>query len=338
MNTSRRNSVALFSGSTILLVDKLASPREDIATRTEGGASDPPRHTIDLHGLFHGECFERQLKKPKVPYPAWDYDWDGLGTTNADSSHPVGLVVAKRPNTGKTRHVLLIRHGQYEQGFRDDSQQVLTPLGRRQAELTGQRLAKMMAANSNLGSAGEETDTFSGPCSIKSIHVSGMTRAKETAFIIASQLKDISDYEVKPDPLLNEALPAPIIPMRPDVGTLEAQAKEIDENHDRIETVFQKYIHRAYPTDPDGDDCPEHDFEVIVCHANIIRYFLLRSLQLPPEAWLRFSLFNCSITYLMIQPNGYVTVRLVGDTGHIPYEETTFSGAYGYNWRSPTST
>jgi hypothetical protein len=44
------------------------------------------------------------------------------------------------------------------------------------------------------------------------------------------------------------------------------------------------------------------------------------------------SLFNCSISYLMIQPNGYVTARLIGDTGHIPYEFTTFSEMHGYNW------
>jgi serine/threonine-protein phosphatase PGAM5 len=71
---------------------------------------------------------------------------------------------------------------------------------------------------------------------------------------------------------------------------------------------------------------------VIVGHGNVIRYFVCRALQLPPEAWLRMSIFNGSITYIMIQPNGYVTIRLLGDTGHLPYEETTFSGSHGWNW------
>ena len=34
-----------------------------------------------------------------------------------------------------------VRHGQYVEGGRDDSTQVLTDLGRLQAELTGKRLA-----------------------------------------------------------------------------------------------------------------------------------------------------------------------------------------------------
>lgn len=339
--------MALFSGSAFLWVDKLSSPNEVRATYAEGlppsvtSCSHCRRHH-DQDGLFHGECLERQVKKPKVPYPAWDYDYDGReGTRTSKTVSAKGSTSSMRHNGGKTRHILLIRHGQYEQGFHDDSQQVLTPLGRRQAELTGQRLARIMVANANLCEAGNTMDTYSGPCRIKSIHASGMARAKETAFIIALQLKgsDSRACVAEPDTLLNEALPAPIIPRRPDVGSLEAQAKEIDENHDRIEAAFQKYIHRADPLcAEEEEDSPEHEFEVIVCHANVIRYFLLRALQLPPEAWLRFSLFNGSISYLMIQPNGCVTVRLVGDTGHIPYEETTFSGSYGYNWRCPTST
>jgi serine/threonine-protein phosphatase PGAM5 len=78
-----------------------------------------------------------------------------------------------------------------------------------------------------------------------------------------------------------------MIPIRPDVPDAE---KEIDDNHVRIETAFRNYIHRADPDDP-----IEHEFEVFVGHGNIIRYFFCRALQLPPEAWLRLSIFNCSI-------------------------------------------
>jgi serine/threonine-protein phosphatase PGAM5 len=269
--------------------------------------------------FFHGQCFQRQVWKPSLQYPAWDYNWDGRET-----------------NTGgmtKTRHIILVRHGQYEMKFPNDKERVLTPLGRLQAEYTGRRLAAMASTNDRVCRNGDEKDTFASPCCIKSIRVSDMERAKETAEIIASQIRGGKVQVSSPDPLLNEALPAPILPVRPDVGSLRAQAEEIDKNHDRIEAAFQKYIHRA-----DDNSGTEHEFEIIVCHANVIRYFLFRALQLPPEAWLRVSLFNCSLTYLMIQPNGYVTARLVGDSGHIPYEETTFSGAYGYNWKAPTST
>jgi broad specificity phosphatase PhoE len=43
-----------------------------------------------------------------------------------------------------------------------------------------------------------------GPCNITAIRTSGMTRAKETAEIIAKHLPDVA--MAKADPMLNEAL------------------------------------------------------------------------------------------------------------------------------------
>jgi serine/threonine-protein phosphatase PGAM5 len=37
----------------------------------------------------------------------------------------------------------------------------------------------------------------------------------------------------------------------------------------------------------------KHEFEIVVCHGNVIRFFMMRALQLPPEAWLRLCTFNC---------------------------------------------
>jgi serine/threonine-protein phosphatase PGAM5 len=138
-----------------------------------------------------------------------------------------------------------------------------------------------------------------------------------------------------------------MIPMRPDILP-EVAEKEIDENHARIEAAFHKYMHRADPTEvlslnrhqqqsaaAAAQLLPpqqKHEFEVIVGHGNVIRYFTCRALQIPPEAWLRLSCFNCSITYLMIHPNGYVTCRAFGDMGHLGYANSTFSGKHGYNW------
>ena len=42
----------------------------------------------------------------------------------------------------------------------------------------------------------------------------------------------------------------------------------------------------------------KYEFEIIVYHTNVIRYFVCRALQLPPEAWLRLCTFNCSLTYI----------------------------------------
>jgi hypothetical protein len=51
-----------------------------------------------------------------------------------------------------------------------------------------------------------------------------------------------------------------------------------DHNHERIEKAYKTYFYRADEPDPDLKDGPteKHEFEIVVCHANVIRYFLMR--------------------------------------------------------------
>ena len=287
---------------------------------------------------FEG-CLKRQIRIPKIQYPAWDYNWDG-NMTPVSSPESVATAEGLRESkvTGKTRHIILVRHGQYDETHKEDGKRILTPLGRRQAIQTGQRLAILAR-----GGMGGMDERFDAPCKIKAIHQSDMSRAKETASLIASWLPGVPVTD--PDPRLNEGIPAPMIPLRPDVPNVE---QAVDADRDRIEEAFQKYIHRSEETRPsplsssleesnkegtgDTTNQVEQEFEIIVCHGNVIRYFFCRALQLPPEAWLRLSVFNCSLTYLMIHPNGYVQARMLGDVGHLDYDDTTFSGSHGFNW------
>ena len=55
----------------------------------------------------------------------------------------------------------------------------------------------------------------------------------------------------------------------------------------------------------------------------MIHYFICRALQLPPEAWLRFSLKHASITWVTIRPSGRVSVRGIGEAGHFSPEKLT---------------
>eukprot|EP00977_Amphora_coffeiformis_P014296 scaffold3953_cov169-Amphora_coffeaeformis.AAC.17 len=191
---------------------------------------------------------------------------------------------------GVTRHIICIRHGQYDETHKEDEKRVLTPLGRQQAALTGQRLAEWLGAD----------------VPIRSVRVSNMTRAKETAAIIATYLPGIQIEE--PDPMINEGRPCHHIPS----GKNSSKTiQTTDDNHPRIEAAFEKYFHRAdYDEEKQGDG-HHHEVEIIVCHANVIRYFLCRALQLPPEAWLRYCPFNCSMTYFTIRPTGTVSCRMV---------------------------
>lgn len=245
-------------------------------------------------------------RRPKVPYPHWDLDWDGRH----------GEAGSKK--RGPTRHILLVRHGQYVEELKEDETRVLTPLGQKQAEATGRRLAALLAATAD---------------SPVRLHTSTLTRAKETAAIIRSQLPD--GVEVLPEnAALAEGWPARVIPARS-----QQSDKMIDRDSARIEGAFKSLFHRGrYESDQgDGEDArcasrPKHEWDIVVCHANVIRYMALRALQLPPEAWLRLSTFNASITYIVIRPSGSVSLRTLGDVGHLSMEETTFSGHHGFEW------
>lgn len=125
------------------------------------------------------------------------------------------------PSPQSKKYVVLRRHGQYDETFKvryyhwmycrmyhelldilksaiilkEDSKRKLTALGREQAHLTGARLAEMIKGID---------DRFEA-CDVKEIRVSDMTRAKETASIIAEHLPK-TVVRVKPDPLLNEGM------------------------------------------------------------------------------------------------------------------------------------
>lgn len=195
-----------------------------------------------------------------------------------------------------TRNIILIRHGQYNLKGEKDSERFLTELGRKQADAVGLRLKNLQFPYTKI------------------IH-STMTRAIETADLIH---KHFPNLEMASTDLLREGAP---IPPDPPVKHWkpEDRLQHYFADSARIEAAFRKYFHRADPSQK------ENSFEVIVCHANVIRYFVCRAMQFPPEAWLRFSLHHCSITWLAIRPSGRVSTYVVGDFGHLPIDLMTTS-------------
>lgn len=224
---------------------------------------------------------------------AWDFNWDKRDPSvlvNGKKKESVTEDPSSEQENGKpkaTRNILLIRHSQYNLSGSSDKERFLTPLGREQAELTGQRLAAL----------GLKYDLL--------IH-SSMTRATETANIISKHLPGVDLVSCD---LLREG--APIEPVPP-VTHWKPDAVQYHEDGARIEAAFRRYIHRADPKQK------EDSYEIIVCHANVIRYFVCRALQFPPEGWLRMGLNNGSITWLTIRPSGRVALRTLGDSGFMP--------------------
>lgn len=225
-----------------------------------------------------------------LPPTKWDNNWDRrdprsltkpLQTHSEDDNK---YSEQSTTTTKATRHIILIRHGQYNTAGKTDSERILTDLGRLQAQATAKRLKEL-----------------SLPYTL--IVRSTMSRAQETSKIIEEALQNVA---VEDDSLLIEG--APIQPDPPIHWKVE---RHFFQDGPRIEAAFRKYFHRADPSQE------KDTYTILVCHANVIRYFVCRALQFPPEAWMRFSLNHASITWLSIRPSGRVSLLTLGDTGHM---------------------
>ena len=257
----------------------------------------------------------------------WNNDWDGRAPDVRDGLKP------PKPQ-GRHRHILLIRHGQYDLDSEDHG---LTALGVEQSRLLGQRLLAY-TKQPKRDRYGEVKMRYAG------IWSSDVQRARQTAVILSEELPDVPLMPA--DPLLAEGKP-----IEPNLNPQSRSKKELQhaasywEDSARIEAAFRRYFHR----DVDGkrvskeevsesyapqtplcasagqeDSATEHTFEIVVCHMNVIRYFVMRALQLPPERWLNLGGYNTGITEIVIKPHGSVSLVRFGDVGHLGIDKTTF--------------
>jgi len=227
----------------------------------------------------------------------YDYHWDGRHV----EAERLGLT---QPGRALQKQIVLIRHGQYNDKVEDDAERVLSPKGHAQAVATGKALQALFLGKSPLFLAASPSDI---------IH-SDLRRAAQTATEIRPYFPLVP---MNVEPLLQEGCPcAPEPATWPAVAQMPLEERDADAR--RIEAAFQKYAARPLRVEETGT-------RILVCHGNVIRYFVCRALQCPPEAWLRMSVAHCSVTRIRISSTGRVSVEGVGDVGHLPAELQTFS-------------
>jgi serine/threonine-protein phosphatase PGAM5 len=197
-------------------------------------------------------------------------------------------------NKKGTRTIYLIRHGHYDESDERDeiTGKGLTPLGIAQTKLLSTRLKAMSVEFTSLTS-------------------STMTRARQTAMIINEEFPEL---ELKQNELICECTPPS---WRKDImaGVDTTEKKQCVKN---IEQAFAKYFI------PSPDDNDKHD--LIVCHGNVIRYFVMKVLNVDTMSWLQMSITNCSLTIVMIKSDGTMKLDAFSDYGHIPENMRTYTG------------
>jgi len=190
------------------------------------------------------------------------------------------------------RTLILVRHGVYDENDARDAEigKALLPEGREQARYTGARLAGW-------------------PAHIDVLRASTMTRARETAEIIAEALPGLTPV---PDRNLRECEP----PGNSGRTMAGIELGDADSCAARIDGDLARYFRPS----------PERDStEVLVCHGNVIRWLTCRALGADPKLWLGMSLANCSLTVIQVRPNGTFKITAVGDRGHLPVALQTWA-------------
>jgi serine/threonine-protein phosphatase PGAM5 len=189
-----------------------------------------------------------------------------------------------------SRVLYLVRHGQHrrlpqeeastEQPNRSDGG--LTSLGRKQAELTGRRLILHP---------------------IGAIHCSSLPRASETAEIIAKEFPGVTPRR---SCVLWECVPS--VPSQLSALFPGMSCTDVAGGRERAEKAYARYFKSARGVD-------KH--EVLVCHGNLIRYFVTRVLDVESDAWVRLGTFNCGITEVRVN-GSWQTLVSHNDCGHLP--------------------
>ena len=206
-----------------------------------------------------------------------------------------------KPGTG-IHYLILIRHGAYDRDSSADdvSANGLNAVGHEQAHLVGARLAEL-------------------PIRPAALVSSSFRRARETAEDIGQVMARTPTL----DTLIHECTPASD---RADIMKTHT-AEEIAACDSNLARAWAKYM---VPS-PEAD---RHD--ILVCHGNVIRWWVSRALNGDSRRWAAMEIGNGSITILAVRPDGTTRLVCFSDVGHLPVARQTWTGK-GAGWGGVTA-
>ncbi len=139
---------------------------------------------------------------------------------------------------------------------------------------------------------------YLGRVRITSVWSSTLPRARETADIVA---RELGLGPVRPTRILREG-------MFTKVAGYPTPASEREEDRERADAAWKKFFR---PSRIDKND-------LLVCHGNLIRYFVCRALDAPIAKWVRMNTNHCALTRIVVRDTGAVRVVSYNETSHLP--------------------
>ena len=90
-----------------------------------------------------------------------------------------------------------------------------------------------------------------------------------------------------------------------------------------MEKAFQWFFDDSTDAQEENN---EESYCILVCHANLIRFFLCRALGVnPATTWGHFEVNHCGVTRIDVCANRPIKVVAVNETGHLPQSLITSS-------------
>lgn len=181
-----------------------------------------------------------------------------------------------------TRYLYLARHAEAA-----PDETGLTPAGREQARLLGERLRD-------------------GAATIDAVHHGPLPRAAETARIVATAL----GVEPREHPAAGD-----YVPHRDDVpAAYQGFVDQFDD--DEGAQLAAEAVERF--TGPAGGDAERH--ELVVTHAFTVGWLVRHALDAAPWRWLTVNQGNAALTVIRYAPERAPSVLVHNDTRHLPDE------------------
>lgn len=133
------------------------------------------------------------------------------------------------------------------------------------------------------------------------VYTSPLVRARETCAEV------VGPWRVKPtvSTILAEGVPTK-------VASLGVSAREAAVDRARFERVFSTFFAPV----------KSETSELIVCHGNLIRYLVARSLGVPARTWTKLVSNHCGITRIFVRESRLRVVSY-NETGHLPPDAIT---------------
>ena len=184
------------------------------------------------------------------------------------------------------RFLTLIRHGQYREDLADKGQ--LTDTGIAQLKLVAQALQMEQ---------------------VTALYHSSIYRAHQSAEIVGQVFPHMT---LQSSDLLRECIPSLPAHIMARHGASPNHTQEaMSRCTHQFEAAWDTFA--APPTIPN-----EEYHDVLVCHGNIIRYFVARSLGVSPDVWINMIIHHGAISRIRIDFDGSPTLISHNDIGHLP--------------------